>query len=327
MAGRPPQPAPRAQKQSVATNRPPRGLVAPSGFTLIELLVVVSIIALLISILIPTLRNARNQAKAAVCASNLHVLGQGMSTYAQNHADVLPPGRLPKIDDCNAYAVIRGGRKYRPTFLAVLGAEVGLPAFDDPQPCGSTFDRFGEKGDRQNYASSAYVCPAVPSWTDERNGAYAYNYQFLGNSRLRDPAVLDSYRNWPVPLSRIRSPGATVAVGDCMGTAASWPRNQRREYENNARDADRFGNEGFNLDPPRVDAVNGEMANFDATPQSRSAADPRHRGRASILWLDGHTDPQTLGGLGYSVNPDGVVTFDGDNTLWSGTHQDTAWTP
>ncbi len=323
----PPQPAPRVPTQGAGTDHPQRGLAAALSFTLIELLVVVSIIALLISILIPTLSNARKQTKAAVCASNLHVIGQGLFTYTQNHADGLPPCRLPKIDDCNAYAVIRGGRKYRPTFLAVLGAEVGLPAFDDPQPCGSSFDRFGEKGDRQNYASPVYVCPAVPSWTDERNGAYAYNYQFLGNSRLRNEAILDSYRNWPVPLSRLRSPGATVAVGDCMGTAASWPRGHRREYENNARDADRFGNEGFNLDPPRVDAVSGEMANFDATPQSRSAADPRHRGRASILWLDGHTDGQTAGGLGYAVSPDGVVGFDGDNSLWSGTLQDTAWTP
>jgi len=295
MTGCPPQPAPGAQTQGVGAGRPPCGLAAALGFTLIELLVVVSIIALLLSILIPTLSNARKQTKAAVCASNLHVIGQGLFTYTQNNADVLPPGRLPKIDDCNAYAVIRGGRKYRPTFLAVLGAEVGLPAFDDPQPCGSSFDRLGEKGDRQNYASPIYVCPAVPYW--------------------------------PVPLSRLRSPGSTVAAGDCMGTAASWPRVHRREYENNARDADRFGNEGFNLDPPRVDAVSGEMANFDVTPQSRSAADPRHRGRASILWLDGHTDGQTAGGLGYVVSPDGVVGFDGDNTLWSGTLADTAWTP
>ena len=297
------------------------------GFTLIELLVVVSIIALLISILVPTLRRAREQAKGTVCTSNLRVVGQGMAAYVQNHADVLPPGRLPRIDDCNAFAVVRGGRKNRPTFLAVQGAEVGLPAFDDPQPCRSGVDRFGEDGDRQNYASGAYVCPAVPAWTDERNGSYGYNYQFLGNSRLRDGATPESYKNWPVPLSRVRSPGATVAVGDGMGTAASWRPGQRREYENNARDADRYGNEGFNLDPPRVDAAAGEMANFDATPQSRTAVHLRHHGRASILWLDGHTVGRTWAELGYAVSPEGIVTFHGDNRFWSGSRQDVAWTP
>ncbi len=61
------------------------------GFTLIELLVVVSIIALLIGILLPTLGSAQKEGKAVVCAGNSRTVAQAVVSYASSANGQFPP--------------------------------------------------------------------------------------------------------------------------------------------------------------------------------------------------------------------------------------------
>ncbi len=62
-----------------------------SGFTLIELFVVVSVIVVLISLFLPAVQQARENARNIVCQSNLMQIGIALQNYSAAHT-TLPPG-------------------------------------------------------------------------------------------------------------------------------------------------------------------------------------------------------------------------------------------
>ncbi|MBI4026902.1 MAG: prepilin-type N-terminal cleavage/methylation domain-containing protein [Verrucomicrobia bacterium] len=61
-----------------------------ASFTLIELLVVVAIIAILAALLMPALKQSRNQAKKIACMNNLRQLGVAFEMYAGDNNNLLP---------------------------------------------------------------------------------------------------------------------------------------------------------------------------------------------------------------------------------------------
>ena len=61
------------------------------GFTLVELLVVIAIMALLLSVIVPALRNAKLCAKQVVCASKMRQWTLATLAYAGEHENAIPP--------------------------------------------------------------------------------------------------------------------------------------------------------------------------------------------------------------------------------------------
>ena len=73
-----------------------------TAFTLVELLVVISIIAMLLAVLIPALRKARQQAQKVVCLSNMRQMGLVLITYLNDSDYHLPPSSC-HVSDPNQY--------------------------------------------------------------------------------------------------------------------------------------------------------------------------------------------------------------------------------
>ena len=115
------------------------------GFTLIELLVVISIIAVLMSIMMPALAKVREQGKRTLCLSNLRQVALGALTYEADN------GRLP----AHVWELSQNA----------FGESGAIPT---QVTMGLTNPNYDVRPLYASYVSVNYFkCPLIPSWKRE----------------------------------------------------------------------------------------------------------------------------------------------------------------
>ena len=229
------------------------------AFTLVELLVVIGIIALLISILLPSLASARRAALQTACLSNLRQVGLMFQLYANDNRDRIPLGYFGPFGVTGTTTI--ASQQYGTVWFPIWGRYVSgnkAPLFTSPR---------------------VFYCP------DQMDERFQYN---TPSNRWWDTvaaaqAGMASGGTWRIgymmrptgPLMGANGPGQWYAGWwDSKGASDNWPGPGTTYY---------YSKSYVHLAQMRGKAIVSDVLGINRWP----AAATGHRGGINVLYADG----------------------------------------
>ncbi|MEN6385263.1 MAG: type II secretion system protein [Phycisphaerales bacterium] len=200
-------------KKTMSSNR---------AFTLVELLVVISIIAMLLAILMPSLQKAKQQAESVICKTRLNDIGKALSLYAVDNSDAIPPSGLSKAEDASTMAENDGiwMRRLVKYYGILKGKKPPLSEFASFKllrcPSQKTWQKAAE-----DLAASKKIQENLNSVYSMYRGCYALNFYFQYEAdnpnwpKAKDSTgrILCAFRRY----SQIKQPGGFPLISDVSG--------------------------------------------------------------------------------------------------------------
>ncbi len=185
-----------------------------SAFSLVELLVVITVVAMLASLLLPALTKAKEEARTAMCRSNLHQLGIALRTYLDGADGVYPYSlRMPAANS-------RGVSLWFDA-LAIPDAKWGEGVFRCPGYPGVSYGGESILDSRGRLAGVHLPC-----------GSYAYNalgrrLPFAGPSGWVGAGIgftlIDGQpAQLPVRENDVKAPADLYVLGDALVGMCPW---------------------------------------------------------------------------------------------------------